>query len=182
MIRVISGKYRHRLLNWPKSKDTRPTMDKVREAIFSSLRMQLEGKIVLDLFAGSGSMAIEAVSNYAMKAVAVEKDKEAVKIIYENVNALQINNIEVFNTNALAFLKSKTGRVFDYIFLDPPYAEYDLLNECLKLVKQNNFLSKNGLIVVETNDGEKITLPEGLMVQKNKKYGKVHILYISHIN
>ncbi|NEU03113.1 16S rRNA (guanine(966)-N(2))-methyltransferase RsmD, partial [Escherichia coli] len=80
---------------------------------------------------GSGSMAIEAVSNYAMKAVAVEKDKEAVKIIYENVNALQINNIEVFNTNALAFLKSKTGRVFDYIFLDPPYAEYDLLNECI---------------------------------------------------
>lgn len=95
---------------------------------------------------------------------------------------MQINNIEVFNTNALAFLKSKTGRVFDYIFLDPPYAEYDLLNECIKLVKQNNFLSKNGLIVVETNDSEKIALPERLMVQKNKKYGKVHILYISHIN
>ncbi len=66
MIRVISGKYRHRHLNWPKSKDIRPTMDKVREAIFSSIRMQIEGKIVLDLFAGSGSMAIESVSNYAM--------------------------------------------------------------------------------------------------------------------
>lgn len=95
-------------------------MDKVREAIFSSIRMQIEGKIALDLFAGSGSMAIESVSNYAMKAVAVEKDKEAIKVIYENINSLQINNIDVFNMNALSFLKSKTGRIFDYIFVDPP--------------------------------------------------------------
>ncbi len=181
MIRVISGKYRHRHLNWPKSNDIRPTMDKVREAIFSSIRMQIEGKIVLDLFAGSGSMAIESISNYAMKAVAVEKDKEAIKVIYENINSLQINNIDVFNMNALSFLKSKTGRIFDYIFVDPPYAEYDLLNECLRLIKTNNFLSTNGLIIVETNNNNKIEIPQGLMIQKNKKYGKVHILYISHI-
>ncbi|WP_430003311.1 RsmD family RNA methyltransferase, partial [Mycoplasmopsis bovis] len=92
------------------------------------------------------SMAIESVSNYEMKAVAVEKDKEAIKVIYENINSLQINNIDVFNMNALSFLKSKTGRIFDYIFVDTPYAEYDLLNECLRLIKTNNFLSTNGLI------------------------------------
>lgn len=88
MIRVILGKYRYRFLNWLKFKDIRLIMDKVCEVIFFLFRMQFEGKIVFDFFVGLGLMVIEVVSNYVMKVVVVEKDKEVVKIIYENVNVL----------------------------------------------------------------------------------------------
>ena len=86
MLRVISGKYRHRLLEQPPFEITRPTMDRVREAIMSSLRNNIQGKIVLELYAGSGAMSIETISNGAAKAVVVENSHEAVKIIRKNIS------------------------------------------------------------------------------------------------
>nr|WP_318023685.1 16S rRNA (guanine(966)-N(2))-methyltransferase RsmD [Mycoplasmopsis felifaucium] len=181
MIRIISGKYRHRQIEQPDTKNTRPTMDRVREAIFSSIRFEISEKIVLDLFAGSGSIGIEALSNGAMKAVLVDNDKNAIKTIKQNISSLGINNAEVFACNSLDFLQKFTGREFDFIFLDPPYAEYDLLNQCLELIKQNKFLSKFGQIIIETDDLDKIIVPSGLVVVKQKQYGQVYILYINNI-
>ncbi|MBZ4195143.1 16S rRNA (guanine(966)-N(2))-methyltransferase RsmD [Mycoplasma tauri] len=182
MIRIISGKYRHCQIEQPDNKNTRPTMDRVREAIFSSLRMNLEGKIVLDLFSGSGAMAIEAISNYASKAIAIEKNKLVYQTILKNIKKLNISNIETFNMDSISFLTTKINRVFDYIFVDPPYKEYDLLNECLYLISKNNFLDKYGYIIVECDNPTMIKIPKGFMIQKEKKYGKVYVLYLSHIN
>ncbi|WP_029513355.1 16S rRNA (guanine(966)-N(2))-methyltransferase RsmD [Mycoplasmopsis primatum] len=181
-MRIISGKFRHRLIDWPKSKDIRPTMDKVREAIFSSIRNNIEGSVVLDLFGGSGSMGIEAISNGAAKAIIIDNSIQAVNVIKSNIASLQITNIDVFKTDAATFLTNKVGMEFDYIFIDPPYNKFDLLNECLALIERGNFLSKYGYIIIETNETSKITIPPNLMVQKTKKYGKTFIIYLSHIN
>ncbi|VEU75665.1 DNA methylase [Mycoplasmopsis maculosa] len=178
MIRVISGKYRSRILSQPNTTNTRPTMDRVREAIFSSIRQDIENKIVLDLFSGSGAFSIEAISNGAMKAVSIENNKEALKVINDNIKALKINNLEVLNLDVLIFLKRYTGRVFDYIFLDPPYKEYETLNSSLELIVNNNFLNNFGKIILETDNPEEIKIPNELVLNKIKKYGKVYVLFI----
>ncbi|MGV2392552.1 UNVERIFIED_CONTAM: 16S rRNA (guanine(966)-N(2))-methyltransferase RsmD [Campylobacter lari] len=182
MIRVISGKYRSRILNQPETDKTRPTMDRVREAIFSSIRNNIEEKIVLDLFAGCGSMAIEAISNGAMKAVCVDSNKMALKAINENVKKLKINNLDIYGIDSLIFLKRYVGKVFDFIFLDPPYKDYDLLNKALELIIENKFLDKYGHIIIETDDPNQIFLPKKLIINKIKKYGKVYVCYISLIH
>ncbi|WP_406617576.1 16S rRNA (guanine(966)-N(2))-methyltransferase RsmD [Mycoplasmopsis adleri] len=181
MLRIISGKYRHRQIDQPNTTNTRPTMDRVREAIFSSIHFQIEGKIVLDLFAGSGSFGIEAISNGAMKSVLVDNNGDAINTIKNNLSKLEIHNAEVFQKNAIDFLTNMTGREFNFIFVDPPYAEYDLLNQSLNLILQNGFLAKYGQIIVETDNPDKIILPKGLTYAKEKKYGQVYVLFIDHI-
>ncbi|WP_029608555.1 16S rRNA (guanine(966)-N(2))-methyltransferase RsmD [Mycoplasma simbae] len=179
MLRVISGKYRRLLLVSPDKSNTRPTKDNIREAIFNTLRFDLANKIVLDLFAGSGAMGIEALSNDAMKCVFVDNSREAIKVIEQNLNTLKINNAQVFKIDAIAFLTSMHGRVFDFIFIDPPYKNTEIINKSLDLIVQNSFLNDLGLIVVETDNPTEVAMPEGLIIQKEKKYGKTTILFIA---
>ncbi|WP_318023975.1 16S rRNA (guanine(966)-N(2))-methyltransferase RsmD [Mycoplasmopsis gallinarum] len=179
MLRIISGTHRRLTIEQPSSNKTRPTMDRVREAIFNTLRFDLENKIVLDLFAGSGAFGFEAISNGAMKAVLVDNDYEAVNVIKKNQEKLKINNLDIYKTDALTFLKNREGTVYDYIFLDPPYNEYELLNSVLNILKTKKFLSRNGLIILETNNPSKIIIPDGLTIQNQKQYGKVTILYLT---
>lgn len=181
MLRVISGKYRHRLLEQPPFEITRPTMDRVREAIMSSLRSNIQGKIVLELYAGSGAMSIETISNGAAKAVVVENSHEAVKIIRKNISTLGIENMDIFELNVQTFLTKYTGRVFDYIFVDPPYKNYDDLNQALELIKTNKFLDKYGYIIVETDNLDKIKIPQGMIINKAKKFGAVFLAFIANI-
>ncbi|TQC54007.1 16S rRNA (guanine(966)-N(2))-methyltransferase RsmD [Mycoplasmopsis mucosicanis] len=182
MLRVISGKYRHRLLQRPNEQITRPTKDSVREAIFNALRFDIENSIVLDIFAGSGSLGIEALSNGAMKCIFVESKKKVFNILNQNLNSLNIKNADVYCTDALNFLNSKQGIKFKYIFVDPPYREVELLNQVLELIFSYKFLESNGLVVVEIDDVNKIKLPKKSCIQKLKKYGLTSIVYISHNN
>lgn len=182
MIRIIAGKYGKRQIKQPPSSITRPTMDKVREAVFSSIQFDLEGKIVLDLFSGSGAWSIESVSRYALKAIAVEIDIRAYKIIKENIENLNINNIDVYHTDALKFLQNSKGRKFDFIFFDPPFKEINVTNECLKTIKKNRILGEFGKIILETNAPEKIIIPEGMIIKKKKEYGEVTIMFISQFD
>ncbi|MCR8966276.1 16S rRNA (guanine(966)-N(2))-methyltransferase RsmD [Mycoplasma zalophidermidis] len=180
MLRIISGKYRRLLIQQPKTELTRPTKDSIREAIFNSLRFELEGTLILDLFAGSGAMGIESLSNNAMKAYFVDINKEAIQTINTNLDNLKIHNAEVFKMSATEFLKTKTGRNFDFIFIDPPYQEYDLLNQCLELISTNKFLNDLGYLVIETDDINRIVIPEKMLIQKTKQYGKTTILFVSN--
>lgn len=180
MIRVISGKYRGLKLEQPPLEITRPTTDRTREAVFSSIQFDIKDSIILDLFAGSGANAIEAVSRGAMKAFVVEKNKEAANVIRKNIDNLGIKNISSYTSDVLSFLVSNRGMKFDFIFMDPPYIDYELYNETLTKLKKGCFLKTTGLIICETDNPNKINIPDGFVIQKHKKYGKAHILAIAN--
>ena len=121
-MRILAGKYKNRLLKSPKGQKTRPTLSKVRESIFNILQNQIEGAKFLDLFAGSGAMGIEALSRGAESSVFVERDRNAVTCIKENLQALKIET-SVFQMDVKTALKflTKHSYSFDIIYLDPPY-------------------------------------------------------------
>jgi len=179
MLRVIAGKYRSRKLEQPNSKNIRPTKDRTKEALFSTLMNKIENSIVLDLFSGSGSLSIEASSRGAMKIISIDNDKESIKTIRQNIETLDIKNISVIRSDVILYLKSASGLKFDLIFMDPPYKDIDLYSESLSLIASNNLIKGNGLIVIETSDPLKIKIPHGLAIYKIKNYGKSSLLYVS---
>ncbi|QIW62184.1 16S rRNA (guanine(966)-N(2))-methyltransferase RsmD [Mycoplasmopsis gallinacea] len=179
MLRIISGKYRNRKIEQPALEISRPTMDKVKESIFSSIQFKIVDKTFLDLFSGSGSMAIEAISRGASNVTLLELNNVAFNIIKKNISSLQIDNINAIKKDSLLFLQN-TSETFDFIFIDAPYADYALLNDSLKLIAQRNILNEDGEIIVETNKVSEVIIPKGLRVFKSKRYGKVDILYITH--
>ncbi|AZZ65677.1 16S rRNA (guanine(966)-N(2))-methyltransferase RsmD [Metamycoplasma phocicerebrale] len=182
MLRIIAGKYRSRLLKQPSEKTTRPTTDRAREAIFSSIHFFIENKEFLDLFSGSGSFCLEALSRGAKKATSVEKDKLAYKIILENMHNLKEDNLNVFNIDALTFLNKNLNKKYDYIYLDPPFIEKDLLIKCIDIISSNNMLNLNGKIIIETDWKDFNYEKNNYKLIKNKKYGKIYIYFIEIAN
>ena len=147
MMRVIGGIYRHRQLKYLSDDLTRPTSDRIREAVFSALGNQVNNKTVLDLFAGSGAMGIEALSRGAEKATFVDIRKEAINIISENLKSLGIT-AEVIKSNYQAFLNKENLDQYDLIFLDPPYAFQQLSSLLETLCAKVN---KDAIFVIEVN-------------------------------
>ena len=180
MLRVISGKYRGRQLEQPAFSISRPTSDRTKEAVFSMIQFDLENSIVLDLFSGSGALSIEAVSRGAMKAFSIESNGDAIKVMNNNIKKLEINNINVIKADVLSHLKRLSGTKFDFIFMDPPYLNIELYNETLELINELNILKNSGLIIMETSKPREIKIPEGLVIQKQKKYGKAHIVVMAN--
>lgn len=174
-MRVISGKVRGLKLNSPQGTETRPTLDRVKEALFSMLLPYVPGAKVLDLFAGSGALGIESLSRGAEKAYMIDSDKNAIDCINSNVSAAKFTEFSVvIKDTAESFLK-KTNEKFDLIFLDPPYAG-NMYAEILSLISKYRILSDDGLIIVEWD--YTIGFTEELAefsVLKEKKYGRVGI-------
>lgn len=177
MLRIIAGKFRSRVLEQPPMNITRPTIDRVREALFNIIQNEIENSIVLDCFAGSGAFCLEAISRGAMKAVAIEKDKTAFGIINKNMNKLEVNNMNVINADSLLYLKNLKNVQFDFIYLDPPY-KLDVLNEIMEIIYQNNLLKKYGKIIIETNIEKEVVVPNGLMIQSERIYGKTKLVFV----
>lgn len=178
-LRIISGKYRNHYIERPSWETTRPTIEKVREAIFSSIHFNLENAEVLDLFTGSGAWIIEAISRGAKYAVGLEKDKNAYQIINSNLNKLNIDNATVVLTDCYEYLL-KNDKAFDFIFMDAPFKDYELINKCLELIDQKNLLNKNGNVIIETDNRDKIVIPKDMIVIKEKLYSfNKSILFIS---
>ena len=169
-MRIVAGKYRHRNIIYPDdATHTRPTKDRVREAIFSAIG-DITGARVLDLYAGSGAMGIEALSRGASHATFVDISPIAIKTIKENLNNLKVANdeyeiIKNKDTNALDYLKQK-GDKFDLIILDPPYEEgqYELI---IDKMKELDLISENAILVLEANRLVKL---ENIEYQRNKEY------------
>ncbi|MFV9451855.1 16S rRNA (guanine(966)-N(2))-methyltransferase RsmD [Mycoplasma sp. 4463] len=177
-MRIIAGKLRHLIIEQPDSKFTRPTGDKVREAVFSSIQFEIEDTTCLDLFSGSGAWAIEAISRGAKHVDAVEKQRQVFTVTRANVAKTKTDNqISLFNDDALHFL-SKTSKTYDFIFIDAPFVEYELVNNSLLIISQKSLLNENGEIILETDKPNLIVLPNNLQVYKEKQYGKVYILKI----
>lgn len=170
-VRIISGKYKNKKINGFLLEGTRPTKDRVKESLFAIIQNYLQDSIFLDLFAGSGSVGIEALSNGAKKCYFVEKEKRAIKILSEN-----LKNIDSYillhddYINALSYFK-KNNITFDIIFLDPPY-HLNLISSAIYYIKKNNLLNKNGIIVCEYLNEP---IPDIYKILKTKNYGITNI-------
>lgn len=172
-MRVITGTARGRRLITPEGLDTRPTTDKVKEAICSSLQFEFPGANVIDLFAGSGQMAIEALSRGAARATFIDADQRAINCIRQNVkNCGFADQATILKSDAISFLQ-RTTEHFDIAFLDPPY-HHDILPQILPILAEK--LQQNGIIVCEHEPECKLS--QRILhfdLQKQKKYGKIII-------
>ena len=147
-MRVIAGTARSIPLLSRDGLDTRPTADRVKEAIFSAIQFEVEGRRVLDLFAGSGQMAIEALSRGAAEAVLVDQSKESISIIKQNLNKTRLTDrARVVCSDYMEYL-NRTQERFDLIFLDPPYPE-KFLENALKRISEIDILKSGAIIVCE---------------------------------
>ena len=177
-MRVISGKVRGLKLKSPEGEETRPTLDRVKEAMFSMLLPYLSDATVLDLFAGSGALGIEALSRYANKCTFVDKSDnsdKAIAFIKQNISAAGFENSSfVSKDNADSFLKS-TNEKFDIIFLDPPYHQ-DLYCKTINRIEELDILNPDGIVVAEWDYNIGLSY-ENIMLTpvKEKKYGRVGV-------
>jgi len=145
-MRVITGSARGRKLKTPEDYDIRPTTDNVKESLFNIIQFDIEGRRVLDLFAGTGQLGIECLSRGAREAVFVDKSREAVKIVKENLKSCGLHGT-VVQQDALSYLKG-CGR-FDLIFIDPPY-DAGLYESVLENVNSIDILADGGIIICES--------------------------------
>lgn len=170
-MRVITGKARGVLLKTPEGMLTRPTSDRVKEALFSIVNFDLPGANVLDLFAGTGQLGIEALSRGAKHAVFVDAREDACKIVRENLRRTKLENeAKVVRGDYLDYLR-RCKEKYDIILLDPPYAEVFLEN-ALKCITEIDILQSGGIIVTERPVEKKLSLVfEGYTRSKDYKYG-----------
>jgi len=172
-MRVITGSARGMRLASPDGPDTRPTADRVKEAVFSMIQFETEGRRALDLFAGSGQMGIEALSRGAERAVLVESDRRAAELIRANLEKTGLaGKAAVMNTDALMFLQSGT-ELFDIVFMDPPYGR-GLIERALPLAAAR--MSPGGVIICELPAREAAPPAAGeFKLTKQNRYGRTAI-------
>ena len=172
ILRVISGFLKGREIKGYDIEGTRPTMDRVKESIFGSIQNYVDESICLDLFAGSGNLGIECISNGASICYFVDNNRIAVNTIKENIDRFNIKDKAIVMkddyNNALNTFKEKNIK-FDLIFLDPPY-KFDYINNIVKYISKNDLLNDNGLIICEFEFDINKEF-EGLKLLKEKKYG-----------
>lgn len=171
-MRVITGNARGRRLKTPDNYDIRPTTDNVKESVFNIIQFDIEGRQVLDLFAGTGQLGIECLSRGAAGAVFVDRDRDAVRIVKDNLKTCGMK-ATVLQEDSISFL-NHCGK-FDVIFIDPPY-DSDLYESALKIINLVDILSEGGIIICEARR-EKV-LPEMTEPYRKRKeynYGKVKI-------
>jgi 16S rRNA (guanine966-N2)-methyltransferase len=180
--RIIAGTAGGRELRTPTGRGTRPTSDRVREALFSSLeaRDALSGARVMDLYAGSGALGLEAASRGAVEVTLVESDRAAASVIRENASRLGLRACVLPVTVGSAL--TGVSRPLDLVFLDPPYdlSEESLAADLASLVSRG-WLVDDALVVVERSKrSAEPTWPEGLVAERVKKYGETVIWYAIH--
>ena len=186
LMRVISGTARGSILHSIENINTRPTLDRVKESLFNIIQNKIPDSVVLDLFAGSGALAIEALSRGAQKAYLCDSSKEAIQMINKNLEKTRlIEKTKIYNTDYMETLKriEKENVKFDIIFLDPPY-KLDLSIKALEQISKSKLLNEEGIIIIET-DEPKRDLEE---LDKSKldynmydlrKYGRASLIFLT---
>ena len=180
MMRIITGSARGAKLVAPESNHTRPTAERTKEAVFSMLQNAFWGRRVLDLFGGSGQLALEAVSRGAASAVIVDNHKGALDAIRKNVAHTRLcDRVRVVEADAFGYLRTARGEDFSLVFLDPPYG-MGLLPRCLSLLAENGVLRAGGLVICEAAAYDEVFLGDAALaaryeVMKQARYGVAHI-------
>ncbi len=171
-MRVITGSARGRKLIEPDGMDIRPTSDNVKESVFNIIQFDIEGRKVLDLFAGTGQLGIEALSRGAESAVFVDQSKAAVKLVKDNLKKTGLEG-RVVQGDSISYLVG--CEKFDLIFLDPPY-QTNLIENALQNIVKFDKLNTGGIIICESPVGKELPEPaEPYQRLKTYRYGKVNI-------
>ena len=172
-MKVISGILKGRNIEGYNIDGTRPTMDRVKESLFATIQNNLKDSIVLDLFAGSGNLGIEAISNGAKLCYFIDNNKEVIKVLNKNISNLNIkSNSKVILSDWKKSLNEFANQnlKFDLIFVDPPY-DYNVYEKILDKVSNLNLLNENGLIILEHSNLKFKEKYNNLTLYKEKKYG-----------
>lgn len=183
-MRVVSGVCKGRALKAVPGNTTRPTTDKVKEALFNMIGPYFEGGLGLDLFAGSGGLGLEALSRGVEKVIFVDRDAKAIQTIHENIQACRMEDkAEVYRNDADRALKALVKRqiYFDYIFLDPPYKKQQLLS-LMEKISEYRLLKNGGYIICEHSHDVELPVSTGEFSRyKHEKYGMIAItIYSQH--
>lgn len=181
MTRIVAGRARGRRLTVP-PEATRPTADRVREALFSSLESRfgaLAGLRVLDLYAGSGALGLEALSRGAAHVLLVESDPKAVEAIKTNVAAVGLEGAEIRASRAAAVLAGRPSGPYDIVLADPPYETPGAaVTDLLARLVAGRWLAEDALVVVErARRAEPLRWPEGLVAARERRYGQTMLWY-----
>lgn len=177
-MRIIAGKFKGLKLNEFQLNNIRPTIDRVREAIFSKIQFQIQNANVLDLFGGTGAISLEFVSRGAKSVVTVDNNKDSSKLIRQNFRKANAtpNLLEMDYMTALQKFK-KENNIFDIIFLDPPFMT-DYAQKSINFIADNGLLSEDGIIVFEHSDKEPLLVPDNFELIDEKKYGTIKVSYL----
>ncbi len=188
-MRVISGKARGTKLSSIESITTRPTLDRVKESLFNILQEDVNQKVILDLFAGSGALGIEALSRNAKYVVFCDNNKQAIQMIKTNLEKTRlIEKTEIVNMDykkCIELLNAKKQK-FDLIFLDPPYKD-DIAVDSLKQIIKNKLLNNKGIVVIETDEvnrdlkelNEAMTTElQNVRIFDQRKYGRASLIFL----
>ena len=181
-MRIISGKARGTKLYTLEGIETRPTLDRVKESLFNIISDRIYDSYVLDLFSGSGAIGLEFASRGAKQVVLCDASKKATDIIQKNIEKTHLEEIvRLHNFDFKKMLEKVKDKKFDIIYLDPPY-KTDYIKEAISLIKNNNLLNEDGIIIAETDEPEKIKkqLEEiNAQIIDQRKYGRANLFFIT---
>lgn len=177
-MRVITGEARGRRLETLQGDSVRPTTEKVKEAIFSAIQFDIQGRTFLDLFAGSGQMGIEALSRGAKSATFVDASMKSINIVRKNLNTVGFyDRAKVLHTDSVGYIQT-VSEPFDIVFLDPPYGN-GLMQEVLPFVAEK--IKNTGIIIAETSEKDEILQNYGeFMLDRQRSYGTIKISIFRH--
>lgn len=182
-MRIIAGKAKGRKLLSPATLETRPTLDRVKEAMFSMIQGYIIDSVALDLFAGTGSLGLEAASRGAKEVYLIDKSSTTYPLLKENIVNLKLEEeCTALNMDAYEALKLliKKDLVFDIIFIDPPYCK-EMIPEAMKIIEENEVLNKEGIIVTKIDSIEEVY--EGykqIKLAKSKRYGNTTVCFYKY--
>ncbi len=181
-MRIVGGQFRGRALATPSDERTRPTSDRVRESVFNILAhgipgFSVDGARVLDLFAGTGALGLEALSRGAAYCLFVEEGAEARALIRRNIEALALTGVtKIFRRDATSLGPASNRGTFGLVFLDPPY-EQGLAERALASAASGGWLSAGAIAVIEERKGTSVTLPGGFAPLDQRTWGDTQVLF-----
>jgi 16S rRNA (guanine966-N2)-methyltransferase len=180
-VRVIAGSAKGRTLGAPRGGATRPATDRIRETLFAIIEPLLDQARVLDLFAGAGTLGIEALSRGAARVTFVERSAEAVKALRKNIKTTEFEDqAEVIAANVLGFLEQSIAGPYDVVFCDPPFADVALLEATLAHPRLAGALAPDASLVARVHKKHLPRLPEGARVQRVKDIGEESLLFLRY--
>ena len=184
-MRIISGTAKGTKLYTLNGENTRPTLDRVKESLFNIIRDKIDESSVLDLFAGSGAIGLEFASRGASKVYLCDKSKEACTVIERNIEKTHLESrVLLYNMDFIYLIEKLKGKVFDIIYLDPPY-KTDFIKKALTKLIECGCIKKETLIIAETDEEERVIEQLNnidIEIIDKRKYGRAHILFLKKIN
>lgn len=184
-MRIISGTARGTKLFTLNGENTRPTLDRVKEALFNIVQNEIEDSVVLDLFSGSGAIGLEFASRGAKKVYLNDNSKEAFEIIKQNIDKTHLSaKVELYNMNFLKLIQNIKENSFDIVYLDPPYKTNFIIEALSELINSEK-ITEDSLIIVETDEEkriiEQIKHEGNFKITDKRKYGRAHIIFLKNI-